>query len=67
MYVCMYVCMYVAGLRIGGEKKTFDDHLLVIGDAAGMCMCLTIIVVAVNITKQLGVYGEPSCWVCQLP
>lgn len=26
----------VAGLRIGGEKKTFADHLLVIGDAAGM-------------------------------
>ena len=24
-----------ASLRIGGEKKTFDDHLLIIGDAAG--------------------------------
>ena len=26
----------LAGLRIGGEKKTFDNHLLVIGDAAGV-------------------------------
>ncbi len=28
--------IFTAGLRIGGEKKTFDDHLLVIGDAAGL-------------------------------
>jgi flavin-dependent dehydrogenase len=28
---------FVAGLRIGGEKRTFDDHVLVIGDAAGRC------------------------------
>lgn len=25
----------VGPLRCGGEKKTFDDHVLVIGDAAG--------------------------------
>lgn len=29
------IIVIVAGLRIGGEKRTFDDHLLVIGDAAG--------------------------------
>lgn len=29
-------CSIAAGpLRCGGEKKTFDDHVLVIGDAAG--------------------------------
>lgn len=30
---------FVAGLRIGGEKRTFDDHVLVIGDAAGKYAC----------------------------
>ena len=61
----MYVCMYVAGLRIGGEKKTFDDHLLVIGDAAGSYVYIIALMVAVNITKQLGVYAWGA--LCQLP
>ena len=31
-----FVLYLTAGpLRCGGEKKTFDDHVLVIGDAAG--------------------------------
>ena len=31
-----FVLLLTAGpLRCGGEKKTFDDHVLVIGDAAG--------------------------------
>lgn len=28
--------MKAGALRLGGEQRTFDDHLLVVGDAAGM-------------------------------
>ncbi|XP_052074724.1 conditioned medium factor receptor 1-like [Mytilus californianus] len=28
--------MKTASLRLGGEKRTYDDHVLVVGDAAGM-------------------------------
>ena len=36
--------LYVASLRFGGEEKTYSDHILVIGDAAGKntyihCIC----------------------------
>ena len=31
---CLIVCD-AGSLRVGGEKNTYDDHLLVIGDAAG--------------------------------
>lgn len=32
----MPIVYYVASLRFGGEKKTYGDHVLVVGDAAGM-------------------------------
>ena len=32
-YTILYVS--VASLRFGGEEKTYSDHVLVVGDAAG--------------------------------
>ena len=38
MYVCRNVLVFyfLASLRLGGEAVTYSDHLLVVGDAAGM-------------------------------
>ena len=32
----MMLLCYTASLRLGGERYTYGDHCIVIGDAAGM-------------------------------
>jgi flavin-dependent dehydrogenase len=32
----LFFIYFLASLRLGGEKVTYGDHVLVVGDAAGM-------------------------------
>ena len=35
LFICCK-CLLVASLRLGGEPRSSDDHVILIGDAAGM-------------------------------
>jgi len=36
LYVVVVVVVYVASLRLGGVPRSSDDHVILVGDAAGM-------------------------------